>query len=337
MRGEVIAMTQENMKEITYAQAVAEAIDEEMARDKDVVLIGEDVGIIGGNFKATVGLRDKYGDWRVKDTPISENGIVGLGVGMAITGMRPIVEIMFGDFLALAMDQIGNQAAKIRYMSGGQVKVPLTIRTVIGAGRSSASQHSQSLHAWCAHVPGLKVVMPSTAAELKGLLKSAIRDDNPVVFLEHKIEYNKKFLVPTGEILIPLGKANVVREGDALTIVGTSNMVTKSLEAAEALAKEGMNVEVIDLRTLVPMDAQTIIASVKKTGRLLIVDEGHLSFGAGAEIGMRVMEDVFYDLDFPMMRLGTADVPIPFSPALEFPIIPDVKKIYEKAKSMAKR
>jgi acetoin:2,6-dichlorophenolindophenol oxidoreductase subunit beta len=337
MRGKVSAMTQENIREITYAQAVAEAIDEEMARDDNVVLIGEDVGIIGGNFKATVGLRDKYGDWRVKDTPISENGIVGLGVGMAITGMRPIVEIMFGDFIALAMDQIANQAAKIRYMSGGQVKVPLTIRTVIGAGRSSASQHSQSLHAWAAHVPGLKVVMPSTAAELKGLLKSAIRDDNPVVFLEHKIEYNKKFLVPKGEYTIPLGKANVVREGDGLTIVATSNMVTKSMEAAEALAQEGSHIEVIDLRTLVPMDKQTIIESVKKTGRLLIVDEGHLSFGVGAEIGMRVMEDVFYDLDFPMMRLGTADVPIPFSPALEFPIIPDVKKIYEKAKMMAKR
>jgi len=333
----VSAMTQENVREITYAQAVAEAIDEEMARDENVVLIGEDVGIIGGNFKATVGLRDKYGDWRVKDTPISENGIVGLGVGMAITGMRPIVEIMFADFTALAMDQIANQAAKIRYMSGGQVKVPLTIRAAMGGGRSSASQHSQSPHAWVAHVPGLKVVLPSTAAELKGLLKTAIRDDNPVVFLEHKIEYNKKFPVPEGEYTIPFGKANVVREGDRLTIVATSNMVLKSLEAADALAKEGCFVEVIDLRTLVPLDKQTMIASVKKTGRLLIVDEGHLSFGAGAEIGMGIMEDVFYDLDFPMMRLGTADVPIPFSPALEFPIIPDAKKIYEKAKMMAKR
>jgi pyruvate/2-oxoglutarate/acetoin dehydrogenase E1 component len=333
----VSAITQENVREITYAQAVAEAIDEEMARDENVVLIGEDVGIIGGNFKATVGLRDKYGDWRVKDTPISENGIVGLGVGMAITGMRPIVEIMFADFIALAMDQIANQAAKIRYMSGGQVKVPLTIRAAMGGGRSSASQHSQSPHAWVAHVPGLKVVLPSTAAELKGLLKTAIRDDNPVVFLEHKIEYNKKFPVPQGEYTIPFGKANVVREGDRLTIVATSNMVLKSLEAADALAKEGCFVEVIDLRTLVPLDKQTMIASVKKTGRLLIVDEGHLSFGAGAEIGMGIMEDVFYDLDFPMMRLGTADVPIPFSPALEFPIIPDAKKIYEKAKMMAKR
>lgn len=329
-------MTQE-IREITYAQAVAEAIDEEMARDENVVLLGEDVGIIGGNFKATVGLREKYGDWRVKDTPISESGIVGLGIGMAITGMRPIVEIMFADFLALAMDQICNQAAKIRFMSGGQVKVPLTIRTAMGGGRSSASQHSQSLHAWVAHIPGLKVVLPSTAAELKGLLKSAIRDDNPVVFFEHKIEYNKKFPVPKGEYTIPLGKANVVAEGDALTIVATSNMVMKAQEAAAALAKEGCFVEVIDLRTLVPMDRETIIASVKKTGRLLIVDEGHLSFGAGAEIGMSIMEEVFYHLDYPIMRLCTADVPLPFSPALEFPIIPDAKKIYEKARMMANK
>jgi len=328
-------MNQENVREITYAQAVAEAIDEEMARDENVVLLGEDVGIIGGNFSATVGLREKYGDWRVKDTPISECGIIGLGVGMAITGMRPIVEIMFSDFIALAMDQIANQAAKIRYMSGGQVKVPLTIRTAMGGGRSSAAQHSQSLHAWVAHIPGLKVVLPSTAAELKGLLKTAIRDDNPVVFMEHKIEYNKKYPVPEGEYTIPFGKANVVREGDKLTIVATSNMVLKSLEAADKLAAEGIYVEVIDLRTLVPLDKQSMIDSVKKTGRLLIVDEGHLSFGAGAEIGMGIMEDVFYDLDFPIMRLGTADVPIPFSPALEFPIIPDAKKIYEKAKMMA--
>jgi pyruvate/2-oxoglutarate/acetoin dehydrogenase E1 component len=327
-------MKQENVREITYAQAVAEAIDEEMARDENVILLGEDVGIIGGNFKATVGLWEKYGDWRVKDTPISESGIVGLGVGMAITGMRPIVEIMFSDFIALAMDQIANQAAKIRYMSGGQVKVPLTIRMAMGGGRSSAAQHSQSLHVWAAHVPGLKVVLPSTAAELKGLLKTAIRDDNPVIFMEHKMEYNKKYPVPEGEYTIPFGKANIVREGDRLTIAATSNMVLKAVEVADELAKEGIYIEVIDLRTIVPLDKQTMIASVKKTGRLLIVDEGHLSFGAGAEIGMGIMEDVFYDLDFPIMRLGTADVPIPFSPALEFPIVPDTKKIYEKARMM---
>ncbi|KUO63033.1 MAG: pyruvate dehydrogenase [Gracilibacter sp. BRH_c7a] len=330
-------MTQDKFKEITYAQAVAEAIDEEMARDENVILMGEDVGIIGGNFKATVGLRDKYGDWRVKDSPISELGIVGLGVGAAITGLRPIIEIMFSDFMSLGMDQIANQAAKIRYMSGGQVKVPLTIRTTIGGGRSSAAQHSQSLQAWVAHIPGLKVVVPSTAAELKGLLKTAIRDDNPVIFMEHKMEYNKKYSVPVGEYTIPLGQANIVNEGDRLTIAATSSMVMRSLEAAQELAKDNIYVEVIDIRTLVPFDKQTIIDSVKKTGRLLIVDEGHLSFGVGAEIGMKVMEDVFYDLDYPMMRLGTEDVPFPFSPALEFPIIPDTKKIYQKSKEMARQ
>lgn len=328
-------MTQENIREITYAQAVAEAIDEEMARDENVILLGEDVGIIGGNFKATVGLRAKYGDWRVRDTPISEGGIVGLGVGAAITGMRPIVEIMFSDFLAVGMDQVVNQAAKIRYMSGGQVSVPLTIRTTIGGGRSSAAQHSQSLQAWVAHIPGLKVVLPSSAAEVKGLLKTAIRDNNPVIFMEHKMEYNKMYPVPVGEYTIPFGKANVVRAGDQLTIVATSNMVMKSVEAATELAKEGIQVEVIDVRCLVPFDKQSIIDSVKKTGRLLIVDEGHLSFGAGAEIGMKVIEDCFYDLDYPIMRIGTEDVPIPFSPALEFPIIPDARKIYLKAKEMA--
>ena len=329
-------MVESNMREITYAQAVSEAIDEEMARDENVVLLGEDVGIIGGNFKATVGLREKYGDWRVRDTPISENGFVGLAIGMAITGMRPVVELMFSDFMGVAMDQIANQAAKIRYMSGGQVKVPLTIRTTIGAGRSSAAQHSQSLQAWVAHIPGLKVVLPSSAAELKGLLKTAIRDDNPVVFMEQKMEYNKKHWVPVGEHTIPFGQANVVRQGKRLTIAATSSMVLRSLEAAAELGKEGISVEVIDLRTLVPFDRETVIASVKKTGRLLIVDEGHLHCGAGAEIGMNIMEDVFYDLDMPIMRIGTANVPIPFSPALEFPILPDAGKILAKAREMAK-
>lgn len=329
-------MTQE-YKEITYAQTVAEAIDEEMARDENVFLMGEDVGVIGGNFKATVGLREKYGDWRVKDSPISELGIVGLGVGSAITGLRPIIELMFCDFMSLGMDQIANQAAKIRYMSGGQVKVPLTIRTAMGGGRSSAAQHSQSLQAWVAHIPGLKVVLPSTAAELKGLLKTAIRDDNPVIFMEHKMEYNKKYSVPVGEYTIPFGKANVVCEGDRLTIVATSSMVMKSQEAAQELAKDNIYIEVIDVRTLVPFDKQTIIDSVKKTGRLLIVDEGHVSYGVGAEIGMKIMDEVFYDLDYPIMRLGTEDVPLPFSPALEFSIIPDAKKIYEKAKEMVRR
>ena len=325
------------MKELTYAQAICEALDEEMARDQDVLLLGEDVGLIGGNFKTSVGLMEKYGEWRVKDTPISESGFVGMAIGMATTGMRPVVELMFSDFLAVCMDQITNQAAKIRYMSGGQVKVPLTIRMPIGGGRSSAAQHSQSLQAWVSHIPGLKVVVPSSGAEVKGLLKTAIRDDNPVIFMEHKMQYNRTFSVPEGEYTIPFGKANVVHEGDRLTIVATSDLVLKSKDVAGELAKEGIYVEVIDVRTLVPFDRQTIIDSVKKTGRLLIVDEGHLNCGVGAEIGMNVMEDVFYDLDMPIMRIGTADVPLPFSPALEFPIVPDAKKIYAKAKEMAKK
>ncbi|HOV79047.1 MAG TPA: alpha-ketoacid dehydrogenase subunit beta [Bacillota bacterium] len=323
------------MKEVTYAQAICEALDEEMARDENVVLLGEDVGIIGGNFKTSVGLRDKYGDWRVKDTPISESGFVGIGIGSAITGLRPVIEIMFSDFLGVCMDQIANQAAKIRYMSGGQVKVPLTVRMPIGGGRSSAAQHSQSLQAWVAHIPGLKVVLPSTAAEAKGLLKTAIRDDNPVIFMEHKMEYNKKYLIPEEDYTIPFGKANVLRFGEDLTIVATSNLVNKSEEAAKELAKDGIKAEVIDLRTLVPLDKECIIDSVKKTGRLLIADEGHTSFGISGEIAFLVMNEAFYYLDAPVMRAGTASVPLPFSPALEYALIPDTRAIYNKARELA--
>jgi len=271
-------------KKITYAQAVAEAIDEEMQRDKNVILLGEDVGIKGGNFGQAVGLYEKYGEWRVKDTPISENSFVGLCLGAALTGLRPIVEIMYSDFLTLAMDQIANQAAKIRYMSGGQAKVPLTICTTIGMGRSTAAQHSQSLQALVCHIPGLKVVMPSSAAEAKGLLKTAIRDDNPVIFFEHRIEYNKTYEVPEGEYIIPFGVANILKGGKDITIVGTSNLALKALQAAEELTKEGISAEVIDPRTLVPLDRDTIIESVKKTGRLLIVDEGYERCGVAGEL-----------------------------------------------------
>lgn len=324
------------MREITYAQAICEALDEEFARDPNTLLLGEDVGIIGGNFKTSVGLRDKYGDLRVKDTPISEAGFTGMAVGMALTGLRPVVEIMFCDFLGVCMDPIANQAAKIRYMSGGQVTVPMTVRMPIGGGRSSAAQHSQSLQAWVAHIPGLKVVLPSTAAEAKGLLKTAIRDNNPVVFMEHKMQYNKTFLVPEGEYSIPFGKANVVHEGDRLTVAATSDMVIKAKEAALELAKDDIFIEVIDLRTIVPFDRQTVIDSVKKTGRLLILDEGHVNFGIHGEIGLNIMEDVFYDLDMPIMRLGTESVPIPFSPALEFPIVPTAKNVFNKIKEALK-
>ena len=322
------------VKKITYAQAVAEAIDEEMQRDKNVILLGEDVGIKQGNFGQDKGLYKKYGEWRVKDVPISENSFVGLGLGAALTGLRPIVEIMYSDFLMLALDQIGNQAAKIRYMSGGQAKVPLTIRTTIGVGRSTAAQHSQSLQALVCHIPGLKVVMPSSATEVKGLLKTAIRDDNPVVFFEHRMEYNKTYEVPEGEYTIPFGVANILREGKDITIVGTSNQALKALQVAEELTKEGINAEIIDPRTLVPLDRDTIIESVKKTGRLLIVDEGYERCGVAGEIAISVLKDVFYYLNAPIERLTMANVPIPFSPALEFPLIPDEKKIYQKAKDM---
>lgn len=315
------------MREIFYRDAINEALDEEMARDKNVFVIGEDVGVIGGNFKCTVGLLEKYGDMRCKDSPISEAGIVGIGIGAALTGLRPVVELMFSDFIMVAMDQICNQAAKITYMSGGQARVPLVIRTPFGGGRSSAAQHSQSFHAWMAHCPGLKVVTPSTGPEAKGLLKAAIRDDNPVMFFEHKMMYTQKFDTHENDYTIPLGKANIVREGDKITIVATSIMVIKAMKAATELAKQGVHAEVIDLRTIVPLDKETIIKSVKKTGRLLIVDEGHESFGISGEIAISIMEDIFYFLDAPIVRLGTADVPLPFSPALEFPIIPDENSI----------
>ena len=319
------------MREIMYRDAINEALDQEMARDSRVFVIGEDVGIIGGNFKCTVGLLEKYGEMRCKDSPISEAGIVGLGVGAALTGLRPVIELMFSDFIMVAMDQICNQAAKITYMSGGQARVPLVIRTPFGGGRSSAAQHSQSFHAWVAHCPGLKVVTPSTGAEAKGLLKTAIRDDNPVVFFEHKMLYTKLFDTPEDDYTIPFGKANIARYGDKLTIAATSIMVLKALNAAEELKKQGIHVEVLDLRTLVPLDKATIIESVRKTGRLLIVDEGHMSFGISGEIALSIMKDVFYHLEAPIMRLGTADVPLPFSPALEFPLIPDEKSILEAA------
>jgi len=324
------------MKKITYAKAISEAIDEEMERDRNVILMGEDVGIKGGNFGQAVGLYKKYGEWRVKDTPISENSFVGLCLGAALTGLRPIVEIMYSDFLMLALDQIGNQAAKIRYMSGGQAKVPLTICTTIGMGRSTAAQHSQSLQALVCHIPGLKVVMPSSAAEAKGLLKTAIRDDNPVIFFEHRIEFNKTYEVPEREYIIPLGVAHILKKGKDITIVGTSNLAPKALQAAEELTKEGIDAEIIDPRTLVPLDRDTIIESVKKTGRLLIVDEGYERCGVAGEIAMSILEDVFYHLNAPIERLTTPNVPIPFSPALEFPLIPDEKKIYQRAKKMVR-
>jgi pyruvate dehydrogenase E1 component beta subunit len=322
------------MREILYRNAVLEALDEEMARDADVLLLGEDIAFIGGNFKTTVGLYEKYGDLRVKDTPISEAGFVGLGVGMALTGLRPVVELMFSDFLLVAADQVVNQMAKIRYMSGGQVTVPMVIRAPIGGGRSSAAQHSQSMQAMVSQFPGMKVLVPSTAQEVKGLLKSAIRDDNPVIFFEHKMEYTNKFEIDDDIELIPIGVADIKRAGTDVSVVATSSQVLKSLKAAELLAGEGISCEVIDLRSIIPLDRETIIRSVQKTGRLLIVDEAYEFCGIGAEIAANLMEDIFYDLDAPIARLATPNVPLPFSPALEFPIIPSSEKIADKVRAL---
>lgn len=324
------------MKEIMYRDAICEAIDEEMERDENVLLLGEDVAFIGGNFKTSVGLFEKYGDLRVKDTPISEQGFVGMGVGMALTGLRPVVELMFSDFLLVAADQVINQMSKIRYMSGGQVIVPMVIRSPIGAGRSSAAQHSQSMQAMVAQFPGMKVVVPSNAQEAKGLLKTAIRDDNPVIFFEHKMEYTNQYEIDDVVEPIPFGKARIAKEGSDITIVATSNQVMKSELAAEKLEAEGISCEVIDLRTIIPLDRETIIESVKKTGKLLVVDEAYEFCGIGAEIGANIMDDIFYYLDAPVGRIATPNVPLPFSPALEFPIIPSEEKIIDKIKELVK-
>lgn len=325
------------MRKIYYRDAVREALDEEMARDPMVMMIGEDVGPNGGTWKVNQGLWEKYGDLRMKDSPISESGIVGMGVGMALTGMRPIVEIMFSDFMLVAMDQIVNQMAKITYMSGGQRSVPMVLRTTIGLGRASAAQHAQSLNAVISHFPGLKVVVPSDAYTAKGLLKSAIRDNGPVIVVEHRMQYSQEFEMPDDadeNLLLPIGKAAVMREGTDLTIVATSTMVGKSLSVAKHLEREGVNLEVIDLRTIRPLDKETIIRSVKKTGKLLVVDEGYTSFGLSGEIGYSIMEDVFYDLEAPMMRVCAPDVPLPFSPALEKLVVPNENMILEAVRKL---
>ena len=315
-------------RELTFAQAIREAIDEEMARNEKIVVFGEDVGAWGGVFRTTEGLFDKYGPERVIDTPLSEEGYVGLAVGAAMTGMHPIAEIMFGDFITLPMDQIVNQAAKMRYMTGGQVQVPITVRATMGGGRSSGGQHSQSWHAWFAHVPGLKVVVPSTPYDAKGLLKTALREPNPVVFFEDKVMYHKiKGPVPEEEYLIPFGQADIKRPGDDVTIVALSRMVHPALAAAEKLAAEGISAEVIDPRTLTPLDEKTLIESVIKTGGAVIVDEGYNRFGATAELAAVIAYGAFDYLDAPVERLGAMDVPIPFTPPLEFATIPDEDKI----------
>lgn len=311
-----------------------EALAEELRRDPTVFIMGEDVAEAGTPFKVMSGLVEEFGPERVIDSPISEAGISGIGLGAAMTGMRPVVDIMFGDFLTLVMDQVANQAAKIHYMSGGRLKAPLTIRTTLGATRRSAAQHSQSLHAWVAHVPGLKVAVPSTPYDAKGLLKSAIRDDNPVVFFEDKMMFATKGPVPEEEYTLPLGVADVKREGEDLTIVATSSMVYVALEAAELLEQEGVSAEVVDPRTLVPLDRETLVASVTKTGRALVVDEGHTSYGVSAELAAVLADEAFWHLDAPVKRLAALDVPIPFSPVLEDETVPTPERVLEVAKAL---
>jgi pyruvate dehydrogenase E1 component beta subunit len=317
-----------NLRELTYVEALNEALREEMRRDERVFLIGEDIGLDWeGAFKVTKGLAKEFGTERVRDTPISEACIVGAAIGAALTGMRPVAEIMFGDLLALAMDQVTNQAAKIHYMFGGQLKVPLVIRSPFGIGRSIAAHHSQSLEAWFMHTPGLRIAVPSIAYDAKGLLKTAIRGDDPVMFFEHKICYTTKFLIPDEEYLIPFGKADVKREGDDITIFATFWMVHQALKAAEHLSNRGIEAEIIDPRTLVPLDKETVIESVKKTGRLLIVEEDCKTCGVGAEIAAIVAEEAFDYLESPIKRIAEPDTPIPFSPVLENYVIPDDKAI----------
>ena len=324
-------------RELTFGQAIKEALAEEMRRDPRIFIIGEDVAEAGTVFKVLAGLVDEFGPERVIDSPISEAGITGLGVGAAMTGMRPVVDLMFGDFMALAMDQIANQAAKVHYMSGGKLRVPMVIRTTLGATRRSAAQHSQSLYAWVAHVPGLKVVLPSTPADAKGLLKSAIRDENPVLFFEDKMMYQLKGSVPERDYTIPLGVADIKRPGSDITLVATSSMVQVALAAAAQLEASGISAEVVDPRTLFPLDAEALVASVRRTGRAIVVDEGYERYGITAEIASVIADGAFDYLDAPVKRLGALNVPVPFSPTLEDQTVPTPERLTALARSLCGR
>lgn len=315
------------MRELTYWQALQEALREEMQRDAAVFVMGEDIGEYGGAFGVTRGMLAEFGRERVRCTPISEATIVGTAAGAALTGMRPVVEIMFMDFMTLTMDQLANHAAKFRYMYGPQACVPMVLRTPAGGGRCYGATHSQSLEAWFLHVPGLKVVAPATPGDAKGLLKAAIRDDNPVLCVEHKLLYATTGPVPDGDVITPIGQAVVRRPGTDVTLVGYSYHAQLALEAAETLAQEGIDAEVIDLRTLVPLDDDTLLASVRKTGRLVCVEEGTRTGGVGAEIAARVAEGAYEYLDAPIRRVAATDVPIPFSPPLEQLALPGVNDI----------
>ena len=322
------------MPTMTFGQALNDAHVVEMERDPNIYVAGEDVGVYGGIFGVTGGLLDKFGEKRVRDTPITESAIIGTAVGAAVGGLRPVIELMFVDFIGVALDQLYNQAAKMKYMFGGKAKIPMVLRATCGAGIGAAAQHSQCLEAWFMHVPGLKVVMPSTPYDAKGLLISAIRDDNPVVFLEHKMLYANEGEVPAGEYTIPFGVADIKREGTDVTIVATAQMVHLSLSAAEKLAGEGISVEVVDPRTLSPLDEDTIIKSVQKTHRLVIVHEEVKFAGSGAEIAAIAAEKAFDYLDAPIIRVAAPFCPVPFSPALEAEFIPSEAKIIQAVKTV---
>ncbi len=321
-------------REITLGQAIREALAEEMRRDASVFIMGEDVAEAGTPFKVLSGLVEEFGTGRVIDSPISEAGITGIGVGGAMTGLRPIIDIMFGDFLGIAMDQLFNQAAKVHYMSGGKLKVPMVLRTTLGATRRTAAQHSQSLHAWVSHIPGLRVALPSTPYDAKGLLKTAIRDNNPVVFFEDKMMYQLKGLVPEEEYTLPFGVADIKRTGTDITLVATSSMVQIALAAAEQLEKIGVSAEVLDPRTTLPLDKSALIDSAKKTSRAIIIDEGYEQYGVTAEMAAVIADGAFYYLDAPVKRMGAMNVPVPFSPVLEDLTVPTATAVAELAKTL---
>jgi pyruvate/2-oxoglutarate/acetoin dehydrogenase E1 component len=325
------------MPDVTFVESLRMTLKEEMDRDPSLMLIGEDIGRYGGIFGVTKGLLEEFGPHRVRSTPISESAIIGSALGAAMTGIRTVAEIMYVDFTTCAMDQIVNQVAKMRYMSGGKAKIPLVIRTQGGGGRGNAAQHSQSLEALFLHIPGLKIVMPSTPYDARGLLKTAIRDDNPVMFIEHKLLYATKGFIPDGEFLIPFGQADVKRKGKDVTVIAISYMVMKALRAAEKLAEEGVDVEVIDLRTLVPLDLETLLQSVRKTNRVVIVHEGCKRGGIGAEITCNIMEEAFDFLDAPIQRVGALNVPIPYSEPLENAVIPSEEEIATAVKKVLYR
>ncbi|RME82425.1 MAG: alpha-ketoacid dehydrogenase subunit beta [Caldilineae bacterium] len=323
------------MRELSYAEALRECLRQVMREDPDVFMIGEDIGVYGGAFGVSAGLIDEFGPDRIIDTPISEAGIAGACIGAALTGMRPVGEIQFMDFVTLSMEQLVLQAAKIRFMFGGKARVPFVLRMPAGSGTGAAAQHSESLEAWFVHVPGLKVVMPSTPHDAKGLLRAAIYDDNPVIFVEHKLLYKTRGHVPEDAYTVPLGESKTVREGKDLTVVATSIMVSRALEAADLLAEEGIELEIIDPRTLVPLDMEPIVASVKKTGRALVVHEAVKTGGFGGEVASRIVESEAFDyLEAPVRRLAGLDMPIPYNRTLEYHAVPQVENIVAEARRL---